>query len=121
MSGPKRELFPGFHQSLATAVMAWHRAKANLMEATMGVKEAERQLRLLSVDPNQSWALDEAMNATEVFRCARDGCDRPSIPTWSNKSRVYCPEHEAEESESKVVVKAIDLPKKEAASDDHPF
>lgn len=121
MSGPKRELFPGFHQSLANAVMAWHRAKANLMEATMGVKEAERQLRLLSVDPNQSWALDEAMNSTEVFRCARDGCDRPSIPTWSNKSRVYCPEHETEEAESKVVVKAIDLPKKEAASDDHPF
>lgn len=121
MSAPKREVFPGFHQSLAAAVMAWHRAKANLMEATMGVKEAERQLRLLSVDPNQTWALDEAMNSTEVFRCAREGCDRPSIPTWSNKSQTLCPEHEAEEPEPKVTKTVTAPAEKGAASDGIPF
>lgn len=122
MSAPKREVFPGFHQSLAAAVMAWHRAKANLMEATMAVKEAERQLRLLSVDPSQSWVLEEAMAATEVYRCAHEGCDRPAIPTWTDRGRTLCPEHEAEAKDGNAKVKITKVePGKEVASDDHPF
>jgi hypothetical protein len=99
VSAPRRVEFPGFHQALAAAIVAWHRAKGTMMEAQMAVKEAERQLRVLSVNPEVTWQMEEAMNATHVYRCAREDCDRPVIPNWNAKDRTLCPEHETEEDE----------------------
>lgn len=87
-----RKLFPNFHGILSGELAQYFTAKTKLIEAQQQVREIERRLKLLGIDP--TWSLADALSADpeEVFVCEHEGCERPVISrSWAQKE--FCGEH----------------------------